>query len=79
METKEKNFENDIEAYLLANGYAKGNQATYDKAKAIDMPVLVQFIETTQPKMWQRYQNVYGDKAEKQLYTIFQQNVEANG
>lgn len=79
METKEKNFENDIEAYLLTNGYAKGNQATYDKAKAIDMAVLVQFIEATQPKMWQRYCGVYGVKAEKQLYNIFQHNVEQNG
>ena len=34
METKEKNFENDIEAYLLSSGgYVKGNQKTYDKAK----------------------------------------------
>lgn len=79
METKEKNFENDIEAYLLSHGYRKGSMATYDKQRAIDMPVLVEFIQATQPKMWQRYQNVYGDKAEKQLYTIFQQNVEQNG
>ena len=79
METKEKNFENDIEAQLLAQGYRKGSMATYDKQRAIDMPVLVEFIQNTQPKMWQRYQNVYGDKAEKQLYTIFQQNVEQNG
>ena len=79
METKEKNFENDIETYLLSHGYVKGNQATYDKSKAIDMPVLISFIQATQPKMWQRYMNVYGEKAEKQLYTIFQQNVEANG
>lgn len=68
MKTKEKNFENDIESYLLSHGYAKGNQSTYDKAKAIDMAVLVSFIEKTQPKMWQKYQNVYGEKAEKQLY-----------
>ena len=79
METKEKNFENDIEAYLLSRGYRKGTMATYDKQRAIDMPMLVEFIQATQPKMWQRYQNVYGDKAEKQLYTIFQQNVEQNG
>ena len=79
METKEKNLENDIEAYLLSNGYVKGNQSTYDKNKAIDMPVLISFIQATQPKMWQRYVNVYGEKAEKQLYTIFQQNVEQNG
>ena len=79
METKEKNFEKDIEAYLLSHGYRKGTMATYDKARAIDMPVLVEFIQATQPKMWQRYCNVYGEKAEKQLYTIFQQNVEQNG
>ena len=66
METKEKNFENDIEAYLLSHGYVKGNQDTYDKGKAIDMPVLISFIQATQPKMWQRYVNVYGEKAEKQ-------------
>lgn len=79
METKEKNFENDIEAYLLSHGYVKGYQDTYDKGKAIDMPVLISFIQATQPKMWQRYVNVYGEKAEKQLYSIFQQNVEQNG
>ena len=61
METKEINFEQDIEAYLLEQGgYVKGNQATYDKAKAIDLPVLISFIEKTQPKVWQRYKNVYG-------------------
>ena len=75
METKEKNFEQDIETYLLSHGYIKGNQETYDKTKAIDMPVLISFIQATQPKMWQKYQNVYGEKAEKQRYSIFQQNV----
>jgi len=80
METKEKNFEADIESYLLnKGGYIKGNLETCDKAHAIDMPVLVSFIEKTQPKIWQRYKNVYGEKSEKQLYTIFQQNVESDG
>lgn len=80
METKEKNFENDIEAYLLNHGgYVKGNQDTYDKERAIDMPVLMQFIETTQPKVWKRYQNVYGEKAQRQLYMMFQQNVSDYG
>ena len=79
MQTKEKNFENDIESYLLSNGYVKGNQQTYDKARAIDMPVLISFVQTTQPKAWQRYVNLYGEKAEKQLYTIFQQNVDSYG
>ena len=75
LETKEKNFEADIESYLLSHGYIKGNLDTYDKEKAIDMPVLISFIEKTQPKQWQKYVNLYGDKANKQLYKIFQENV----
>ena len=79
METKEKNFESDIEAYMLSHGYVKGTQTTYDKVRAIDMPVLISFIQTTQPKTWRRYLNVYGEKSERQLYSIFQQNVDQNG
>ncbi len=80
METKEKNFEADIEAFLLTKGgYRKGDMKTYDKAKAIDMPVLVEFISKTQPKMWKRYQNIYGDNAESQLYKTFQNDVVSYG
>ena len=76
METKEKNFEADIEQYLLSEGgYVKGDLATYDKGRAIDMAVLKQFLEATQPKMWQKYQNVYGAQSEAQLYKVFQSNV----
>ena len=76
METKEKNFEQDIETYLLnEGGYIKGDQSTYDKKRAIDMPVLLQFIQNTQPKVWQRYVNLYGDKSSDQLYKVFQSDV----
>ena len=80
METKEKNFEQDIESWLLSEGgYVKGTMATYDKKRAIDLPVLIQFIEATQPKEWERYQNIYGEQAEQQLYKIFQSNVAQSG
>ena len=39
------------------------------------MPVLLQFIQTTQPKVWQRYLNLYGDKSTDQLYKVFQADV----
>ena len=73
METKEKNFEDSIEDFFLsqAGGYVKGNQATYDKSRAIDMAVLMTFILNTQPKVWQRFVNNYGDGAEKQLTKFF--------
>lgn len=80
MQTKEKYFEQDIEQYLLGEGgYVKGTMATYDKKRAIDMPVMIQFIESTQPKQWARYKNIYGDKAEAQLYKVFQNDVSKYG
>lgn len=80
MQTKEINFEQDIEQYLLSEGgYTKGSQATYDKKRAIDMTTLIQFIRATQPKQWKRYENIYGDKAEAQLYKVFQADVTKYG
>ncbi|MGL5893860.1 MAG: type I restriction endonuclease subunit R [Bacteroidales bacterium] len=77
---KEKNFESDIEQYLLSHGgYTKGTQATYDRERAIDMPLLIQFIEKTQGKIWKRYQIKYGAKAESQLYRMFQNDVHRYG
>ncbi|MBO4850191.1 MAG: type I restriction endonuclease subunit R [Prevotella sp.] len=73
---KEKNFEADIEQWLLnEGGYTKGDQRTYDKERAIDMATLTQFLALTQPKQWERYMRKYGDKAENRLYQVFQENV----
>lgn len=80
MQIKEINFEQDIEQYLLnEGGYTKGTQATYDKKRAIDMPTLIQFIQATQHKQWKRYESIYGDKAEAQLYKVFQADVTKYG
>ena len=73
---KEKNFEADIEQWLIAEGgYTKGDQRTYDKERAIDMATLTQFLAMTQPKPWERYVRKYGDKAVARLYQVFQENV----
>ncbi len=81
METKEKNFEDSVEDFLIseAGGYIKGNHATYDKTRALDIPVMVSFIQATQPKLWQRFVNNYGDGAERQLYKVFQADVSRYG
>lgn len=76
METTEKRFEQDIETYFLnEGGFIKGDQSTYDKKRAIDMPVLLQFIQNTQQKVWQRYVNLYGQHSGDQLYKVFQTDV----
>lgn len=80
MEVKEKRFEQDIESWLLKyGGYTKGDQSTYDRSKAIDMPKLISFIKETQPKQWDRYVNTYKGDAERKLYKRFHEEVETNG
>ncbi len=77
---KERNFEADIEQWLLAEGgYTKGDQKTYDKERAIDMTMLTTFLALTQPKPWERYVRKYGDKAESRLYQVFQEAVARYG
>ena len=73
---KERNFEADIEQWLLEEGgYTKGDLRTYDRERAIDMATLTAFLAMTQPKPWERYVRKYGDKAESRLYQVFQENV----
>lgn len=80
MNIKEKQYEQDIEHYMLdENGYIKGNQETYDKEKAIDLPKLITFIKATQPKQWQRYERNYGADSENKLYKRFQESVNNHG
>jgi len=80
LEDKEKRFEEDIESYLITEGgYIKGDMATYDKDKSIDMHRLVDFIKASQPKQWERYQKNYKTDANSKLYKRFNEEVETNG
>lgn len=79
MNKKERRFEEDIESSLLKSGYEKGDLKTYDRERAIDMPKLIAFIRKTQPKQWERYTKMYGEKAEEKLYRRFQDSVDTHG
>lgn len=80
MEYKEKRFEDDIEHSLLTfGGYTKGDMKSFDASKAIDLPVLIEFIKKTQPKEWRRYEIVYRDNVEKKFYKRFNDEVNTHG
>ena len=77
---KEKNFEAAIEQWLVADGgYVKGNQDTYDKERAIDLPTLIRFIDQTQHKKWELFCRKHGENAESRLYNDFQDAVSRYG
>ena len=70
---KERDFEAYIEHWLTTEGgYTKGNQATYDKERAIDLKTLIKFLRLTQMKKWELYEKKYGAQTEDRMYNVLQ-------
>ena len=77
---KERDFEAYIEHWLTTEGgYTKGNQATYDKERAIDLKTLIKFIRLTQTKKWELYEKKYGAQTEERLYNVLQDKIHERG
>ena len=71
-DVKEKRFEQDIEEYLITQGgYTKGNPSQFNRASGLDEVTFVEFIKTSQPKLWDRFVTIYGDTSEKQIVDRF--------
>lgn len=53
-----------------------------NRSKGIDIKTLVNFVQTTQPKAWERFENLYGsdvDVAEKKFLKVFDDAVDTHG
>ena len=79
-EVKEKRFEQDIEDYLITQGgYLKGNPKSFDRKLALDKETFISFLKNSQPKMWERYEKIYGGDSEKQVIDRFCREVKMVG
>lgn len=77
---KEKRFEQDIEEYLVTEGgYQKGDPRAFDREKALDVGAFLQFVRTSQPKAWARFEKIYGADSERQLVERFCREVKMAG
>ena len=75
-DVKEKRFEQDIEEYLItAGGYTKGDPSAFNREKGLDEATFVSFIKTSQPKLWEKYEKIYGDTSDKQIVDRFMKEV----
>ena len=77
---KERDFEAYIEHWLTTEGgYTKGDQATYDKERAIDLKTLIKFLRLTQTKKWELYEKKYGLQTEDRLFNVLQDKIHERG
>ena len=64
---KEQDFEDHIEAHLLGSGYIKKNTVDYDKELCLIPEEVVQFIQDTQPKEYEKLESQYGGSTPEKL------------
>ncbi len=85
MPNTEKQFETDIESYLISDdgGWTKASDQGYStpegKTRALDLTVLTDFIKETQPLMWNRFVKTCSDSPEEKFYKVFEDSVKMDG
>lgn len=83
MAEDERQFETNIEAFLIspAGGYTKATDAGYvaSSSMALDINTLVEFVKTTQPVMWKRFEKQCNSDPYKKFYKCFEDTVQMDG
>ena len=85
MPDNEKQFEQDIESFLIspAGGWQKTSDAGYrapeSAGMALDIRTLTTFVKATQPVAWQRLEKQSDGNAEMKFYKAFENAVENDG
>lgn len=58
-DSKESAFQRDIIDQMVAGGWKLGDPAGYDRKLALYTDDCLQYVMTTQPKTWEKYQTLY--------------------
>ena len=79
MHTEER-FEDIIERELLElSGYHQGNAADYDPETALFPTEIINFIQATQPKQWQKFSTTSPSDAQKILIASLTKELKSRG
>ncbi|MGR3309286.1 MAG: type I restriction endonuclease subunit R [Candidatus Brocadiales bacterium] len=76
---KEQNFEEHIEGHLLNSGYHKRLSEDYDKGLCLIPDAVIQFIQSTQPKEYEKLQKQYGTDTPNKLCYRLTQEINSKG
>lgn len=80
IQTKEINFENEIEYALIEKGcYVKGNPSDFNKEYAIDTAKLFEFLQNSQPNEWKKLCEKHGGNAEQNFLKRLSKELDSRG
>ena len=76
---RENPFRDEIFNYFLAHGYVQSNRADYDIEHALDTAKLFDFIKSSQPEEWNKFETTYGANAQSRFVSLLCQKIEDRG
>jgi type I restriction enzyme R subunit len=75
----EQALEDAICKHLASNRYILRPHAAYDKSLCLDAGPLIDFIQATQPKVWEKYREQHGESARDSFLRRVSQAIESDG
>lgn len=80
MDISERNFEETIESWLLyQHHYAERHPDNYDRELCLDPEQVVAFLQSTQPKEWEKLRKQYGSEARTRFLKRLSSEIEKRG
>ncbi|WP_062109430.1 type I restriction endonuclease subunit R [Bacillus niameyensis] len=82
VETKEIRFEQDIETSLTQYGgwqKERFQDSQFNASIGLDLDKLLNFIQETQPKQWERYEKIYKEDTRRKFLKRFNEEVNMHG
>jgi type I restriction enzyme, R subunit len=77
--TSEAAFEHAIEDVLLSSGFQRHTSKEFDRENAIFPTVALKFIQTTQPKIWDKLELLHGEKTGDRVIAALCKWMDTNG
>ena len=75
----EKGFETQIEQHLLSHGYVQGSPGDFNRDFALNVRLLFDFLEDTQPKKMNKLREIYKDQYRIKVVTRLHQELNHRG
>jgi type I restriction enzyme, R subunit len=77
--TSERAFENALEDVLISSGFGRHTSKEFDRENAIFPNVALEFIQTTQPQIWDKLELLHGEKTGERIISALCKWMDTNG
>lgn len=78
-DTSEKGLESYIADHLIKQGYVSREFSEYDRELCLDMPLLFEFLENTQPDEIKRLKHLHGEVYQRKLANRLVERIKSKG